>query len=315
MSRLSPGRGIPRERLLWIVAMAGLQLGMPAVVFGQELEPRAFAHLPVGLNFAAFGYGYTGGGVAVDPTVPLEDVKISAQIWVAGWARTLDVFGRSSRVDIVVPTVSLSGSALSNGERLERDVSGFADPTVRFSIGLLGSPSLSLKEFAGHKSEFTVGASLRVGIPLGQYDEERLVNIGTNRWTFKPEIGLSRTFGRWTLEAAGGVTFFSTNPDFFGDSSRSQDPLYSIQGHVVYSLSRGAWLALDATFYGGGRSTLDGVEKDDRQANSRIGATLVLPISKNHSLKIYGSVGATVRIGNRFEMIGLLWQYRWGGGL
>ena len=72
-------------------------------------------------------------------------------------------------------------------------------------------------------------------MPLGQYDSDKLVNLGTNRWSVKPELGISKVWGPLTLEAAAGVTFYTTNDDFFGGKRREQEPLYSIQGHLIYN--------------------------------------------------------------------------------
>ena len=194
-------------------------------------------------------------------------------------------------------------------------MSGLGDPRLRLSVNLYGAPALTLKEFAGYRPDLIVGVSLQVSSPLGQYDDDRLVNIGTNRWSVKPELGISKTFGRLTLELAAGVSFYTANHDFFGGKTREQDPLYSVQGHVIYSLRSGIWLAVDGTYYTGGRTTIDGVEGNDLQSNTRVGLTVALPVTRRHSIKLYASTGASTRTGSDFDVVGIAWQYRWGGGL
>ena len=171
----------------------------------------------------------------------------------------------------LVPLSSLTGTADYAGQPIQRDVTGLADPAVKLSVNLYGAPALSLKEFAAFEQDLIVGASLRVTAPLGNYDNTRLVNLGTHRWSFKPEIGVSKALGRWTVEAAAAVTLYTDNDDFFNGSTRSQDPLYSIAGHVVYSARSGIWGSLDLTYFGGGRTTIGGTLNNDLQQNWRAG--------------------------------------------
>ena len=94
---------------------------------------------------------------------------------------------------------------------------------------------------------------------------------------------------------------------------QSRAPL--VLGHIVYLFPKKIWLALDATRYIGGRTTVGDVKKDDRLANSRFGATLAIPVTKRHSVKLYASTGVETRTGDDFDIFGMAWQYRWGGGL
>jgi hypothetical protein len=150
---------------------------------------------------------------------------------------------------------------------------------------------------------------------VGQYDETRVINLGTNRWSFKPELGVSKALGHWTLEGAAGVTLFTDNDDFFNGSTRSQDPLYSLQAHVVYGFPRGIWGSLDGTYFTGGRTTVNGTLNNDLQQNWRVGATLAFPVNVRNSIKLYGSSGVSARTGNNYDLVGIAWQFRWGGGL
>jgi hypothetical protein len=281
----------------------------------QDIEPRAYSNAPVGVNFLIAGYAYTQGGLAFDPASPLTDPDMKTSSAVLAYARALDLWGLSGKFDAILPYTWLTGSALFAGEPVERDVGGPVDPRFRLSVNFYGAPALSLKEFASYEQDLIVGASLQVSLPLGQYDSSRLVNIGTNRWSFKPELGVSKALGRWTLEGAAAATFYTDNEDFFGGQTRSQDPLYSLRGHAIYSFGNGVWASLDATYFAGGRTTLDGARGSDLQQNWRVGGTLALPVDLKNSVKLYASSGVSARTGNNFDLIGIAWQYRWGGGL
>jgi hypothetical protein len=289
--------------------------GIVSPASAQDIEPRAYSNAPVGVNFLVAGYAYTSGGLSFDSALPVSDPDLSTSNAVVAYARVLDFRGKSAKFDVVAPLSSLSGSADFDGEPLRRDISGLSDPKFRLSVNFFGAPALSLKEFASFQQDLIIGASLQVSAPVGQYDESRLLNLGTNRWSFKPELGVSKALGRWTLEGTAAVTLFTDNDEFFQGRSRSQDPLYSLQGHVIYSFQSGVWGALDGTYFAGGRTTLDDTLNNDLQQNWRVGATLAFPVNVRNSIKVYGSSGVSARTGNDFDLLGIAWQYRWGGGL
>ncbi len=290
-------------------------IGQVTTAQAQDIEPRAYSNAPIGVNFLIAGYAFTRGALATDSSVPVSNAELTSSSAVLGYARVLDLWGQSAKFDVILPQRWLSGSAEYEGEPIERVVDGLVDPKFRLSVNLLGAPALTLKEFANYQQDLIVGASLQVSAPLGQYDDRKLVNLGTNRWSFKPEIGVSKAWGAWTLELAGAVTLFTDNQDFFNGRARSQDPLYSIQGHVIHAFPAGIWASLDATYFTGGSTRVDGTPKDDRQRNWRLGGTLALPVNTRNSVKVYASSGVSARTGNNFDLLGIAWQYRWGGGL
>jgi hypothetical protein len=294
-------------------AFALLALGVAARA--QEIEPRSYSNAPVGVNFAIAGIAFTRGALEFPAESSLADARIDTRSVVLAYARVLDLWGKSAKFDVIVPYMSLSGTALFAGTPVERDVDGPLDPRFRLSVNLYGAPALGLQDFRHYQQDLIVGASLQVTAPWGQYDRTRLVNIGANRWSFKPELGVSKAIGSWTIEAKLAALFFTTNDDFFGGHRREQDPIASVQGNVIYGFANGVWASVDGTYYVGGRTTLDGVRGADLQQNSRVGATLALPIDRRNSVKLYASSGVHARTGNNFDLLGIAWQHRWGGGL
>lgn len=292
-----------------------LLFGWISQSLAQDIEPRAYSNAPVGVNFLIVGYAYTQGGIAFDSALPVTNPQLETSNLLLAYARVLDLWGRSGKFDVILPYSGLSGSADYAGQELERTVDGFADPKLRLSINLHGAPALGLKEFRAYRQDLIIGASLQVSVPLGQYDDQRLINLGTNRWAIKPELGVSKAIGPWTLELSAATTLFTDNTDFYGGRRRAQDPIHSAQAHLIHGFRSSIWASLDATYFFGGRTTLDGIAKDDRQENWRLGATLALPIDAHHSIKGYVSRGVSARTGNDYDLIGIAWQYRWGGGL
>lgn len=281
----------------------------------QEIEPRAFSNIPIGVEFLIAGYGYAEGGLVTDPTLPLRNANLRTHTTVFAYARSLDIWGQSGKFDVILPYSWLSGTAEFASQPRDRETAGFGDARLRFSLNLYGAPALPLREFAAYRQDTIVGASLQLSIPSGQYDADKLVNIGSNRWFAKPELGISKAWGPWTLELATAITFFADNDDFLSGRTRAQDPLYSVQGGLTYGFANGIWVALNGTYFAGGRTTLDGAVDNDLQRNSRAGVTLALPIDRHNSVKIYASTGLSTRIGSDADTLGIAWQYRWGGGL
>jgi hypothetical protein len=280
----------------------------------QDAEPRSYSNTPIGLNFLIGGYVYSQGKIAFDPDLAIANAKFNSNTGVLAYIRSFDVLGQSAKFDVILPESSFSAQALVNGQPAERQMSGLGDPRFRLSVNLFGAPALSAKDFASYHQDLIVGVSLQVSAPLGQYDDSKLLNLGNNRWSFKPELGISKALGSWTFEIAPSVTIFSDNTDFFGGNTFAQAPIYAVQGHVLYNFPSGIWMALDGIYFTGGRTALNGIKSDNEQAITRAGFTLALPVDRNNSLKLSASTGVTTRTGSEFSAVGIAWQYRWGGG-
>jgi hypothetical protein len=199
--------------------------------------------------------------------------------------------------------------------------SGFLPATFRFSMNLKGGPAMDVQEFSKWKQKTILGVSFKF-VPLtGQYDPTKLINLGTNRWAFKPELGYSRRWGSWILDTFGGAWLFTTNSEFFshnhfspGINTQSQSPIGSFEGHLSYEFKARLWVSLDGNFWFGGSTKLNGVPSPSTvQRNSRIGATTSIPLTKRQSLKLSYSDGAYVAYGGNFRNVSIAWQYSWLG--
>jgi hypothetical protein len=305
-------RTIRSDRLsVIILSLFSFLIALCTNARAQEMEPRAYSRAPVGTQFVLVTYAYQNGDVLTDSSLPLRDVKVTLHSALIGYGRTFGISGRQASASFLVPYIKgdVSGSVFENQQQVRR--SGLGDVRMRFAMNLLGSPAMNPKEFAAYKPRTVVGISLTIVAPTGQYDPARLVNLGANRWAFKPEVGLSKPKGRWTLEMAGGAWFFTANQNFFGGSHREQRPLLSIQGSLVYTLRPRMWLSLNGTYYTGGQTTVNGAANADRQRNSRIGATYSLPLNSRQSIKVVWAKGVTTRFGGNFNTIAVGWQYTW----
>src|SRR5262245_22668126 len=277
----------------------------------QEIEPRAYSPSPSGVNFLIAVAGHSEGGVLTDPSLPVTDIEAKIDALGFGYGRTFGIAGHSANGALALPYIFIDASGNIGENRASVSREGIGDAKLRLAMNLIGGPVMTPKEFMQREPRTTLGVSLSVSMPTGEYDGSKLVNIGTNRWAVKTELGLTHPINKWLLEVYAGAWFFEDNDEFFGGQLREQDPLASIQAHVSYTFNPRLWVALNTTYYEGGQTTVNHVDKHDRQSNSRAGLTFSMPVGKKYSLKFNWSRGATTRIGSNFTTYGIGLQYAW----
>lgn len=293
-------------RLLIVFGAAG------TFSIAQDLTPRAYVVTPVGSNAIVMSYSFSSGGILADPTLPIEDAKGRVNLEVLSCYRSFAVLGRSANFTMSMPYISghFEGVVAGTESRVYR--SGLADARFRVSVNLRGGRAMGIREYVSYREGVVIGTSLTVVVPIGQYDPARAINPGTNRWALKPEIGFSKRWNRWVADWYGGAWFFSQNAAFFpGSSLRSQHPIGAGEAHLAYYVKRGLWASLDGNFWTGGRSTINGAQRNDSARNSRVGATLSLPLTGHQSLKFSFSRGAYVLVGGDYKTMSVGWQYTW----
>jgi hypothetical protein len=296
----------------WFIATAAIVLVTCAPLCAQEMEPKAYSASPVGANFLVGSVARSTGSVVFDPTLPITDVDAAINAAALGIGTTFGLFGKLTLVSAALPYAwgNVSGQVFEEARSITR--AGFADTRVRLSINLRGNDAMRLGEFIKTPRRTIVGTSLTMLAPTGQYDRTKLINLGNNRWAFKPEGGVAVPRGRWDIDAYAGVWLFTGNADFFpGGRQRTQDPVIAVQGHVSYTFKPRLWLAVDSTWYSGGGAQVDGAEPTGSVNNSRVGATLSIPATRQQSFKVTYSGGVSVRSGTNFRTVALGWQWLW----
>lgn len=309
-----PAKNAIQFRYITLMLLSGL-VNFCGSAYARTLEPRAYSNAPVGMNFLLTGYQNARGALLFDPSLPVEDASADVDIGLLGYVHTLDVAGKLAKVGVLLPYASIAADGYLDGNFVSRETRGIADPSLYFSINFAGGPALSLKDFKNYQQDTIIGFSVRLTAPLGKYEPDKLINVSTNRWTIEPGLGISKAIGSWTLEGSIAAAIYTNNNDFNGGKTRQQSPVYSSQLHVTYAFANHIWAAISTTYYTGGRTTLNGVKKNDLQQNWRTGFTLALPVNVYHSIKLFASRGIVARTGTNFDVLGIAWQYRWGGGL
>jgi hypothetical protein len=292
------------------IAVLGLWASSAAA---QELTPRAYWPAPKGTNLVVLGYQYSSGDIITDPTLPIDGVDSRINYAQVTYQRTLSLFDRSANIQVNLPYTWGATEGTYEGDPVKRDLSGMSDMRFLLSVNLRGAPSMDKAGFQVLRKnpKTIIGASILVQAPTGGYDEDKLLNTGTNRWSVKPALGVIwPIYPTWLLEFDVGVWFFGDNDEFLG-VTREQDPIYSGEFHVVKRFKPGFWASLDMNYYRGGQTNVDGIDRGDLQRNSRIGATAVFPFKPRHAIRASYNTGISTNSGGDYDTYILNYAYVW----
>jgi len=311
-----------RERMpMWHLLLAAALLCAARLAHAQELNPRAYLITPVGTNVINVAYSYLDGNLQFDGAVPISGAHASGNVTAFGYYRSFNLLGRSANFSLAAPygIGDFEGTVVGVPKSAHR--SGFLDSSYRLAVNLIGGPAIEPREFANWRQDVLLGVSLKIVAPTGQYDPTLLINWGSNRWAFKPEIGYSQRWNHWILDAYAAEWFFTGNPEYFshnqyfpGTRSQTQSPVTAFEWHLSYDVRPRLWVSLDANYWVGGETTVNGVANPATgQKSSRVGVTASIPITARQSIKISYSDGAYVRYGGNYRTIFASWQYGWVG--
>jgi len=255
-----------------------------------DLEPRQWSHLPVGTNFAGAGYAYTWADISFDPVLRIEDAELELKTLAGKYIRTFDLFEKSARVDLTQAYQDGDWTGYLDGVPASVTRSGWSDTFLRVAVNLYGAPPLSGREFAayraGVKDDTIVGVGLAVRLPTGEYMDGKLINLGQNCYTFRPQLGINHTHGKWTTELTGEVAFYTENNDFFNGNTLEQKPTYITHGHLIYTFRPGLWVAAGLGYDYGGESRINGIDKDDNKQDIAWGLRFAYPFDRHSGLKV-----------------------------
>ena len=298
--------------IVFILILCGWLI-YPDQALAQDIEPRRWTSLPLGANVIGVGYGNTSGDVFFNPVLNVEDTEVKVHTLVTSYVRSFSLAGKLARLDALIPWQSASWNGLLDGELASAERDGFADPRIRLSVNLIGAPALGTEQlrdyFVNRPVNTAVGAALAVSVPAGEYFDDRLLNLGQNRFTFRPQLGVVHTRGYWSYELTGSMFLFTDNNNFFNGKKREQKPLYAIQTHVIRLFKPGLWISLSTSYGSGGRSRINGESKDDERENLLAAFSIGLPVTRNQGVKFtYIRARTLNNIGSDTDTLALGWS-------
>lgn len=292
------------------IALVTLCVFLVAEAAAQELTPRLYWPAPNGTQLLVAGYSHSGGDVLFDRTIPLYEVDSEINVGILAYLQTLSLWGRSSNIMVELPYSWGTTKGLVEKYPAQRDFSAFGDLGFTLTVNLMGAPSMTREDFLALRADPhpIIGASLKVIAPTGEYDSDRLINVGANRWATRLQLGtIIPIRPGWLLEAAAGIWVYGDDDEFL-TGAREQDSVYSLEVHLVKRFRPGFWASLDYTYFTGGRQTIGGERLEDVQQNTKVGATIVIPFAGRHAVKIGYATGAVTKYGADFDQFLMTYQ-------
>lgn len=258
-----------RTRYLTAVTLAAAPFGAYAD------NARDWQNTPIDLNMAFGYYNLIDTNTPIDTALPIDGLSLNANLYIARFARSFDLDGRNSAVQILQPYADVEAS-FDNGQYFSgtKRNGGRGDTQVIFAHNFFGGPALTAQEFATWTPGTFLSGAVTLITPTGDYDKKRIINIGANRWVAKPELAFGTPIGPTWLEVNTYVSLFGKNDDYIGDNKLEQKPLYAVETHYSYTVNRALWVGLDATYNTGGETKLNGTDQDNKQENVLAGASM-----------------------------------------
>lgn len=256
-----------------------ITLGMSSVAAFAD-NARDWQNLPTDLNMLFGYYNLIDTNTPIDTSLPIDGLSLNADLYILRYARSFAIDGRNSAIQVIQPYADVSASF--DDARLINETKhnkGTGDTQLVLVHNLLGGPALTKEAFAQWQPETFLTGAFWLTTPTGDYDKKKLINIGANRWVFKPELAFGAPIGPTWLEFNTYVSLYGDNHDYLGENKLEQKPLYAIEGHYSYSFNRALWASLDSTYSTGGETRINGVNQDNKQQNTLLGASLGFMLS------------------------------------
>jgi len=247
----------------------------------------------------------------MDSSLPIDDYYGQIHTTILAYARAVNFFGKSGKVDLVVPFGYGYWSGTYLGDYKTAFSSGLGDIRIRATINFTGAPALTAEEFKNYQQITVSGLSVQLIIPTGSYDSNQLPNLGSNRWTLRTTYGISHTFDRWIVEGYVGVWLYTDNKNYLGDHNFSQPPFLVAKTHLTRLFNKGRWLAFDLGYGYGGEAIVDYNKNEVLLSGMKLGFTFALPLNIHHSLKFTAVTGLRFEQGGDFDIFGVAYLYRW----
>jgi hypothetical protein len=267
-----------------------LTLLLIAPAWSQEIEARRWSHLPIGANFGGSGYAFTTANVTFDPVLLLDNVELEMNSFPMRYLRSFELLGKSGRVELWQSYQNAYWEGTVNGVPASTSRSGWSDMSLRLAVNLIGAPPLKGKLFSDYRAETEeetiVGVGLVVQIPTGHYIDDRLLNLGSNRYTFRPQLGVMHIRGKWSAESTFATWLYTENNEFFNGNKLEQAPFYTLDGHVDYTFRPGLWAGVGLGYGNGSASTINGDFKNDNRENIGWEASVGYPLTPQLGFKL-----------------------------
>src|SRR5262249_1577292 len=279
----------------------------------QFTDPRTYNVSPVGINQLELNYAHVHANASIDTSLIITGAKVDLNQGIIDYTRYFGLLHRLTWVEAGVPVAGLRGSVV--GTSIQGSTVGAGDSSYAVGILLKGGPVLSMAEFEKFKATATVGVSLTITAPTGSYNPNKVLNLGSDRWSFKPEVAMSHPFGpkqKWEVEAYGNAYFYTDNTSYHGREVLKQQALPGLEGHLSYSLNDRLWTSLDARYSFRGSTLVNGVDQNNPQSNFILGSEMNISLNARNSLALEFGKALVHRNGPSVVGFSVKYDYTWG---
>jgi len=259
-------------------------------LFSQDVEPRRWNSLPLGTNAIGGGYAFTFGDTNFDPILEAEDVTIEFNSFIVSYVRPFKLANKLARIDVLLPYTIAKWEGLLSGNPAKVKRNGLSDPRIRLSMNLIGSPPSGPKELqeylVAHPINTTVGVSVAIRLPIGQYYDDKLLNLGDNQFKIVPQIGIVHNRGKWSYEFTASGIFYTKNNDFLNVNEKKQDPTLGLQAHIIRKFKPGYWASISSAYGLTGQSIINSEPISDERIDIIGSLAFGFPVAKMQGMKI-----------------------------
>ena len=240
----------------------------------------------------------SGNSNPFDPAhIVAPDAEFDATMALVGYAHTFELFDRAAMGAILVPMGRVSATGTVAGRTANQSASGFGDPTLEFTINLIGPPAQKdLADPLRYEPGFSLDLLADLALPIGEYNPDQALNVGLNRWYGRVGAPIVWQLGSWvpgrrtTLEFLPAVWLFGNNNDYLGQTLKT-DPLFQLDAHLTRDFTDRFWGAIDGVWYSGGQASINGVQGSNL---NNIGLGLTLGYSINDNINMTFSYKSTI---------------------
>ncbi|HTS56586.1 MAG TPA: transporter [Terriglobales bacterium] len=299
--------------LLFCFAVAVLHL--PGEAWAQFTDAHSYDNTPVGTNQIELSYTYVHANSSIDTSLIIAGAKLNLNQGMISYARYFGLFNRTMWAEAGVPIAGLSGSV--SGTRIQGSINGAGDSSYQIAMLLKGGPALTVEQFEGYKPTTTLGVSFTLTAPSGQYNASKILDLGSDRWLFKPEIALSQPFGpeqKWQVDTYANAYFYTDNTSYRGREILHQQPLPGFEGHLSYSFNDSVWVSVDTRYSFGAITFLNGVDQNNGQQNFILGSEMNVSINTRNSLLFEFAKAPVHQNGPALTGFTVKYDYTWGKG-
>lgn len=290
-------------------------LSCPKEACAQFTDAHNYDNTPVGINQIELSYTQVHANASIDTSLIIAGAKLNLYQGTISYTRYFGVANRMMWVTAGVPVAGLDGEV--TGTNIRGSISGAGDSSYQVGALLRGGPALSISQFENYKPTTILGVSLTMTAPTGLYHATKILNLGADRWSFKPEIALSHPFGpehKWQLDAYANSYFYSSNTSYHGREILRQEPLPGFEGHMSYAPNDKLWISVDTRYSFRGNTLIDGADQSNSQRNFILGSEMNVNINARNSLLFEFAKVLVHQNGAALVGFSVKYDYTWGKG-